>query len=87
MLGRLRSLEVLNASRNRFEGVLPDLSRLSKLKACFLGHNRLTGSLRDVDIGASLVELYVNDNSLDVDELPDALGALNVCFTNGNRVP
>jgi hypothetical protein len=43
--------------------------------------------LRDVDIGASLVELYVNDNSLDVDELPDALGALNVCFTNGNRVP
>jgi len=87
VLGRLRSLEVLNASRNLFEGVLPDLSRLSKLKACFLGHNRLIGSLRDVAIGSSLVELYVNDNSLDVDELPDALGALNVCFTAGNRVP
>ena len=56
---------------------LPDLSRLPKLKACFLGHNRLIGSLGDVDIGASLVELYVNDNSLDVDELPDALAALN----------
>ena len=87
VLSRLRSLEVLNASRNLFEGVLPDLSRLSKLKACFLGHNRLTGSLRDVDIGASLVELYVNDNSLDVDELPDAFAALNVCFTAGNGVP
>ena len=87
MLSRLRSLEVLNASRNRFDGVLPDLSRLSKLKACFLGHNRLTGSLRDVAIGSSLVELYVNDNSLDVDELPDALAALNVCFTAGNGVP
>ena len=87
MLSRLRSLEVLNASRNRFDGVLPDLARLPKLKACFLGHNRLAGSLRDVDIGASLVELYVNDNSLDVDELPDALAALNVCFTAGNGVP
>jgi hypothetical protein len=87
VLSRLRSLEVLNASRNNFEGALPDLSRLSKLKACFLGHNQLTGSLRDVDIGASLVELYVNDNSLDVDELPDALAALNVCFTAGNGVP
>jgi len=80
-------LEVLNASRNLFEGALPDLSRLSKLKACFLGHNRLAGSLRDLEIGASLVELYVNDNALDVAELPDALGALNVCFTAGNRAP
>ena len=87
VLSRLRSLEVLNASRNLFEGALPDLSRLSKLKACFLGHNRLTGSLRDGAIGSSLVELYVNDNSLDVDELPAALAALNVCFTAGNGVP
>ena len=36
---------------------------------------------------ALLVGLYVNDNSLDVDELPDGAAALNLCFTAGNGVP
>ena len=87
VISRLRNLEVLNASRNLFEGGLPELDRLPRLKACFLGHNRLAGCLSSVDIGGSLVELYVNDNLLDVSELPAAFARLNVCFTARNSVP
>jgi Leucine-rich repeat (LRR) protein len=86
-ISRLRNLEVLNASRNQFTGGLPELDKLPRLKACFLGHNRLAGRLSSVAIAGSLVELYVNDNLLDVSDLPAAFARLDVCFTARNSVP
>lgn len=91
-LGDLGRLELWNASHCRFDGVLPvRLGAMTRLKALFLGHNALEGTLDALaPLGSptgALVELYANDNRLDVSEPPASLRGLNVLFVVRNAPP
>jgi len=76
-----------------FCGELPGAFRsLRRLRALFLGHNRLEGGLHALaglarGRGGCLVELYANDNHFDVGDVPGPLRELNVCFLLRNAPP
>ena len=76
---RLKALKALFLGHNRFGG------RLDCLAALCRGRGPPGDDGDDADDGGALVELYANDNSFDVADLPERLaGGLNVCFVLRN---
>ncbi|KAH1218297.1 putative LRR receptor-like serine/threonine-protein kinase [Glycine max] len=77
-LGNLNRLEILDLTRNNFNGSIPkSLGRLSSVVTLSLLGNRLTGSIPS-EIGdmASLQELNLEDNQLE-GPLPPSLGKMS----------
>lgn len=77
----MTSLQLLGLYDNFFQGIIPsDLGHLTKLMACYLDGNRLSGQIPSTlsSFNSSIVDLRLNDNLLS-GGIPSELATLSTC--------